>query len=123
MTLSAGLARIPVVSLAERDEEVFLRGESAPLALLRESKSLRLIQHMRDEAHRFAITYHRSLRGKRGITSELTGVPGIGKKRLAALMRRFRSLDAVAEASVDEIAQVKGMNARAARAVWEHLHP
>lgn len=123
MTLSAGLARIPVVSLAERDEEVFLRGESAPLALLRESKSLRLMQHMRDEAHRFAITYHRSLRGKRGITSELTGVPGIGKKRLAALMRRSRSLDAVAEASVDEIAQVKGMNARAARAVWEHLHP
>ncbi|MGI6131709.1 MAG: excinuclease ABC subunit UvrC [Bacillota bacterium] len=123
MAQSAGLPRIPVVSLAERNEEVFVRGESAPLILPRESKSLRLVQHMRDEAHRFAVAYHRSLRGKKGITSELAEVPGIGKKRLVALMRKFGSLGALAEASEDEIVSVKGMTAPAARAVWEHLHP
>ncbi len=123
MALSAGVQAIRVASLAERNEEVFVRGQSAPLVLPRESKSLRLMQHMRDEAHRFAVAYHRSLRGKKGITSELTGVPGIGKKRLVALMRKFESLDMLAEASVDEIARAPGMNARVARAVWEHLHP
>ncbi len=122
MAMSMGLAQIPVVSLAERDEQIFLRGEPAPLVLPRESKALHLMQRIRDEAHRFAVAYHRSLRGKRGIASELTDVPGIGKKRLAALMKAFRSLDALNEASVEEIAQVQGMNARAARAVWEHLH-
>ena len=123
MAQSAGLPRIAVVSLAERNEEVFVRGESAPLVLPRESKSLRLMQHMRDEAHRFAVAYHRALRGKRGIASELAEVPGIGKKRLVALMRKFGSLEALGEASEGEIVSVKGMTAPAARAVWEHLHP
>jgi len=122
MAQSAGLPSIPVVSLAERNEEIFVRGQSTPLTLPRESKSLRLMQHMRDEAHRFAVAYHRTLRGKKGIASELEEVPGIGKKRLVALMRRFGSLGALAEASEDEIASVQGMTAPAARAVWEHLH-
>jgi len=122
MAQSAGLPSIPVVSLAERNEEIFVRGQSTPLTLPRESKSLRLMQHMRDEAHRFAVAYHRALRGKKGIASELAEVPGIGKKRLVALMRRFGSLGALAEASEDEIASVQGMTAPAARAVWEHLH-
>lgn len=122
MAQSAGLPSIPVVSLAERNEEIFVRGQSTPLTLPRESKSLRLMQHMRDEAHRFAVAYHRALRGKKGIASELEEVPGIGKKRLVALMRRFGSLGALAEASEDEIASVQGMTAPAARAVWEHLH-
>jgi excinuclease ABC subunit C len=123
MAQSAGLPRVPVVSLAERNEEIFLRGESAPLMLPRESKSLRLMQHMRDEAHRFAVAYHRALRGKKGIASELDQVPGIGKKRLVALMKRFGSLEALASASEDELVSVHGMTAPAARAVWEHLHP
>lgn len=123
MAQAAGLPQIPVVSLAERNEEVFVRGQSAPLTLPRESKSLRLMQHMRDEAHRFAVAYHRALRGKKGITSELAEVPGIGKKRLVALMREFGSLDALAQASEAEIVSVQGMTAPSARAVWEHLHP
>ncbi|MEA4882705.1 MAG: excinuclease ABC subunit UvrC [Clostridia bacterium] len=120
---SMGFGEWPAVGLAKREEEIFRRGESAPLLLPRDSKALHLIQHIRDEAHRFAVAYHRSLRGKSGITSELTGVPGVGKKRLVALMRQFGSLDALSRASVEEIVAAPGMNAPVAARVYEHLHP
>ncbi len=120
---SMGKGDIPLVSLAEREEEIYLRDQASPLTLPWDSAALHLVQHLRDEAHRYALAYHRNLRGKRSISSELTDLPGIGKKRTIALMRRFGSLDALYNATVDEIAATPGMNMPVARTVFEHLHP
>lgn len=120
---SMGQRNIPLVSLAEREEEIYLRNQASPLTLPWDSGALHLMQYLRDEAHRYALAYHRNLRGKRSISSELTDLPGIGKKRTIALMRRFGSLNALCDATVDEIAATPGMNVPAARAVFAHLHP
>lgn len=120
---SMGKGDIPLVSLAEREEEIYLRDQASPLTLPRDSGALHLVQYVRDEAHRYALAYHRNLRGKRSINSELTDLPGIGKKRTIALMRRFGSLNALYDATVDEIAATPGMNMPVARIVFAHLHP
>jgi excinuclease ABC subunit C len=120
---ASGAHHIPAVSLAKKEEEILTPHSPDPIVLPRESLGLRLIQHLRDEAHRFAVSYHRTVRGKRSITSELTGLPGIGRKRLIALMRKFRSLDALAEASMDDIASTPGMTRPSASVVYGHLHP
>ena len=88
-----------------------------------DNPALHLLQRIRDESHRFAITYHRSLRSKRGLHSTLEDIPGIGKARRQALLSQFRTLKAIAAASEEELAQAPGMNQAAARAVYAHFHP
>ena len=109
----------PVIGLAKRLEEVFVPGISDPQTLPKSSASLRLLQRIRDEAHRFAVQYHRTLRKKRTITSILDTVPGVGEKRRTALLRRFGSVEGIQKASLEEIAQVDGMNRKVAERVWE----
>jgi excinuclease ABC subunit C len=106
--------QVPAVGLAKQEEEIFLPGRSEPLRLPGTSEGLYLMQRIRDEAHRFAITYHRTVRRKQTITSQLDDVPGIGPKRRSALLKYFGSLDAIRAASVDELAAVPGMTRKAA---------
>lgn len=111
----------PVIGLAKRLEEVFLPGISEPQMLPKSSPALHLLQRVRDEAHRFAIQYHRTLRKKRAVHSELDDIPGIGEKRRKALLRHFGSLKQIRNASVEEIAQVEGMNRKTAEKAAEWL--
>ena len=110
-----GLADQPVVGLAKKLEELFLPGAGDSLLLPRTSASLRLLQVLRDEAHRFALAYHRKLRGKRTLTSALDGIPGIGPKRRTALLQRFGSVQRIADAEIDQIAEVRGFSLKLAR--------
>ncbi len=103
-------------------EEVFLPGREAALVLKRNSAALHLLQRVRDEAHRFAVTYHRRVRTGRTIASELDRIPGIGKKRRTELLRRYKSVKGVSAAGVEELADVEGMDRRSARAVFDHFH-
>ena len=114
-----GLADLPVVGLAKREEEIFIPHQSTSILLDRDSAALHLIQRIRDEAHRFAITFHRKLRGKRNLVSVLDHVEGIGPKRRQALWKAFKTLDAMKAASVEELAAVDGMNSTAALAVYD----
>ncbi len=115
----AGLTDVPVVGLAKEFEHIFQEGCSEPLILPRHSQALYLIQRIRDEAHRFAITYHRKLRAKRNLVSVLDHVDGIGAKRRKALWEAFGNLNKIKEASVEEMAAVPGMNLPAAQAVYD----
>lgn len=114
-----GLQDIPVVGLAKEFEHIFREGESDPVILPRDSQALYLIQRIRDEAHRFAITYHRKLRSKRNLVSVLDHVPGIGPKRRKALWDAFGSLSSIKEASPEELSAVPGMTLPAAQAVYD----
>lgn len=113
---------VPVIGLAKEFEEVFKPGEPAPVVLPRASKGLHLLQRIRDEAHRFAVEYHRKLRSKRMTRSILAEIPGIGKKRRSALLKHFGSLKRVREASVEELEQVPAMTRPAAETVYAYLH-
>jgi excinuclease ABC subunit C len=115
------LAAIPVVGLAKENEELFLPGRAEPVLLPRGSQSLFLVQRIRDEAHRFAITYHRNVRGKRTLKSALDDLPGVGPKRKRALLRTFGSVKGIKSATVDELASVPGMTRRAAQLVKDQL--
>ena len=117
-----GLGPIPMVSLAKREEEVFLPGRSESLRLSRRSPSLRLLQRARDEAHRFGLAYNRQRRTRRTITSELLNIPGVGPNRRRQLLERFGSLAGVKSASVTELATVPGFSARLAERVLSHLN-
>ena len=108
---------MPVVGLAKQFELVFREGESDPVVLPRHSQALYLIERIRDEAHRFAITYHRNLRGKRNLVSVLDHIVGIGPTRRKALWSTFGTLAKIKAASVDELAAAPGMNRPAAEAV------
>lgn len=114
-----GLADLPVVGLAKREEEIFIPHQSTSILLDRDSAALHLIQRIRDEAHRFAITFHRKLRGKRNLVSVLDHVEGIGPKRRQALWKAFKTLDAMKAASVEELAAVEGMNSTAAQTLYD----
>jgi excinuclease ABC subunit C len=107
--------------LQKSDERVFLPGRRNPVVLRQNSAPLLLLAAIRDEAHRFAIEYHRKLRGKEGIASGIEQIPGIGAKRRTALLKHFGSLHRLKEASQDEIAAVPGMNRTAAESVFEWL--
>ncbi len=108
----------PVIGLAKQFELIFVEGTSEPVELPRNSQALYLMQRIRDEAHRFAITYHRKLRGKRNLVSVLDHVEGIGPTRRKALWGHFGTLDKIKAATVEELAAVKGMNRSAAQAVF-----
>lgn len=111
---------VPVVGLAKQREELFLPGRSDPI-LLPAGQALFLVQRIRDEAHRFAITAHRAQRARASIASELDAVPGIGPARRKALLKHFGSLEAIRAATVEELAATPGMTQAAARAVRENL--
>lgn len=116
-----GFTELQFASLAKREEEVFLPGRSDPLRLSRRSPSLRLLQRIRDEAHRFGLAYNRKRRTQRTITSELLNIPGVGPRRRRLLLERFGSLAGVKSASVSELATVPGFSTRLAERVLEHL--
>jgi excinuclease ABC subunit C len=103
-----GVGHIPLAGLAKRFEELFVKDVSEPIVLPRTSQALYLVQRIRDEAHRFAITYHRKVRTKTGMRSALDAVPGVGPKRKKALLRKFGSVKAIREAGVEEIAATPG---------------
>ena len=114
----AGHMQVPVVGLAKQFELVFTEGNPEPVVLPRHSQALYLIQRIRDEAHRFAITYHRKLRGKRNLVSVLDHIVGIGPKRRQALWSHFGSIGKIKAATVEELALAPGMNKPAAEAVY-----
>src|SRR5690606_8201445 len=116
------LDHIPTFGLAEKQEHLFAPGRKEPIVLPADSPALHLLQRIRDEAHRFAVSYHRKLRS-RGIRSLLDDIPGIGRKRRNALLKHFGSIDAIRAASVEELAAVPGMNMKVARTGKERLYP
>ncbi|MGI6038075.1 MAG: excinuclease ABC subunit UvrC, partial [Limnochordia bacterium] len=113
---------IPLCSLAEREEEIFLPGQKDPIRLSGDDPSLQLLQRIRDEAHRFALTYHRQLRRQKGLTSVLDAIPGIGAKRKRALIKHFGSVQAILQASLEEIKEVPGIPPSVAENVYNVLH-
>lgn len=110
-----------IISLAKQEEEIFFPGRSNPLRLPYESDSLQLLQRLRDEAHRFAITFHRQLRGKGQVASILDAAPGIGPERKKALLQAFGSLKRIQEASEAELAAAPKMNKAAAKVLYTYL--
>jgi excinuclease ABC subunit C len=127
--LSAGLRAlqgfrergVAIVSLAKRIEEVFLPGQRAPVVLPHDTPALQLLQRVRDEAHRFAITHHRTRRDKAMTESILDGLPGIGPTRKRSLLKHFGSPEAVLSASREELEAVPGVPAKVARELHAHF--
>ncbi|HND48627.1 MAG TPA: excinuclease ABC subunit UvrC [Anaerolineales bacterium] len=113
--------KVPVVGLANQEEEIFFPHKSDPLLLPRHSQGLYLVQRIRDEAHRYGITAHRKKRSKLGLASQLDSIPEIGPTRRKALLKHFGSMDKIKEASVEELMTVKGMTETAAKNVKAHL--
>ena len=117
----AGALNVPVISIAKENEDIFMQGQSEPLPINKSSAELHLLQRVRDEAHRFAVTYHRSLRGKAARESALDSVPGIGPARKKALIRRFGSVRNIREAGIDELSAVEGISPGLAQKILESL--
>lgn len=113
---------VPMFGLAKRLEEIYLPDREEPIRLDQRSPALHLIQRVRDESHRFAITHHRNLRAKSGVHSRLEDIPGIGPGRRRALLAHFRTMKAIGEASEEELQKVRGLSASAARSVYQALH-
>ncbi len=112
---------VPTVGLAKENEEIFTPGSPEPIMLPRTSQSLYMVQRIRDEAHRFGITYHRKLRSNRTFKSVLDEIPGIGPKRKQVLMKHFGSVRAISAASIDDLAALNGMTRDAAEKVKEYI--
>lgn len=117
-----GIVDVVLIGLAKRLEEIWLPGDPDPVILPRNSQALFLLQQIRDEAHRFAITYHRQQRSKRMRVSELDSIKGLGQSRRTELVKHFGSVAKLKEASVEDISQVKGFGPKLAEAVYEGLH-
>ena len=117
-----GIVDVTLVGLAKRLEEIWVPGDDEPVILPRNSQALYLLQQIRDEAHRFAINYHRQQRSKRMRSSVLDSVPGLGPARRTDLVKHFGSVKKLKAASVDDIAEVKGFGPKLAASVYEHLH-
>jgi excinuclease ABC subunit C len=117
----AGVPDLPVIGLAKREELIFTLDGKEPLRLERREPGLRLLQQVRDEAHRFGIQYHRKRRGERTLRSVLLDIPGVGPARQLALLRSFGSLKAISSASAEEIARVEGIGPTLAMEIVEHL--
>src|SRR5436853_6709711 len=112
---------VPTVGLAKENEEIFIPGAADPIMLPRSSQGLYLVQRIRDEAHRFSITYHRKLRSDRTFKSVLDEIPSIGPKRKQALMKHFGSIRAISAASIDELAALDGLTRDEAVRGKEHI--
>jgi excinuclease ABC subunit C len=113
---------IPVASLAKQFEEVFVPGSSDPVTIPRQSEALYLLQRIRDEAHRFAISYHRQLRGKRMKASALDGIPGLGPTRRKRLVKEFGGVNAVKRATLEQLTELSWLPDAVADAVYDTLH-
>jgi excinuclease ABC subunit C len=118
----AGCPDLPLASLAKEEELIFRPGRSQPIRLPDASRGKHLLQQVRDESHRFAVAYHRSLRGKAGLRSVLDEIPGIGEKRKRQLLRRFGSLARIRSASAGELAEIGGLSPRVAETAHRLLH-
>jgi excinuclease ABC subunit C len=116
-----GMGDVQLGALAKKEEEVFLPGRSKPVRLDRRDRALHVLQRIRNEAHRFAVSYNRTLRRKRTIRSELADIPGIGPGRQQALLTRFGSVRGIRTASVREIARVPGFSETLATRVLTYL--
>lgn len=117
------LSELHVVSLAKKREEIFLPGESSPLATEAEQPGVQLLRRLRDEAHRFAISFHRKKRSDRMRRSRLSDIPGLGQHRQKELLAAFRSIDYIREASAEQLASVPGIGPRLAQQIYEYFHP
>lgn len=117
-----GIHYQPMISLAKQFEEVFLPGESRPVLIGREAPALFLLQQIRDEAHRFAITYHRKLRDKKATSSVLDDIPGVGEKTKKSLLKAFGSVQKIKDASLDTLESSPVLNKRLAQAVYHYFH-
>lgn len=116
-----GFSAIPLMGLAEKNEEIFVPGCSEPVLLSRSSAALKLVQAIRDEAHRFAITFHRSLRNKTLVASELDEIKGVGDVKKKALFSRFKTIDAIKQASEDELFAVDKIDRKTAKSIYEYF--
>ncbi|MGC9337588.1 MAG: excinuclease ABC subunit UvrC [Candidatus Cloacimonadia bacterium] len=113
---------ISLFAIAKRLEEVFTVGQKEPIVIARTSQALRLLQRIRDEAHRFAITYHKTLRDRKTSFSELDSIPGIGEKRKLLLLKKFHSVVEIKKASVEELEEAPGISKKLAKIIYAHLH-
>jgi excinuclease ABC subunit C len=113
---------VPILALAKEHEHIFLPGCAEPLVLPETSPALHLLRHIRDEAHRFAVGYHRLLRRKRARRSELDDIPGVDPVRRTALLRVFGSVARVREAALEQLTAVPEIGPAAAGKIWEHFH-
>ena len=120
--LELGFSNIPIAGIAKREEEIFMPYNEDPIMLDRSSQGLYLIQRVRDEAHRFAITYHRNIRQKKSIQSELDTINGIGKVKKKALLKKFGSTEKIKNSSIKEIATIKNINDNLAKNILEVLN-
>ena len=116
-----GLGHLPVIGLAKRQEEIVVPGRAEPIRLPRNHEALKLLIQLRDEAHRFAVTYHRNRRGQAALRSRLEGIPGIGAERRLALLAHFGSVEAMRQATAADLAQVPGMGPATVRRLLEAL--
>ncbi len=117
-----GISTQSIIGLAKREEEVFVPGRSEPIILPRHSEALYLIQRVRDEAHRFAVSYHRRLRTKRMTHTLIDEIPGVGPKRRQALIEHFGSLEKIRSATIEELCDVEGISAKTAKGIREFLY-
>ena len=116
------LAHIPIIGLAKEFEEIYTPNSKRPIIIPKNNKALHLLQQVRDESHRFAITYHRKLRSKNIQASSLDDIAGVGKKRKVALLKEFGTLDNIKNASIEDLAKIKGMNQKTAENVYNFYH-
>ena len=116
-----GITDLPVVGLAKRLEEIWLPDDDFPLVLPRSSEALYMLQRIRDEAHRFAIAYHRSKRSQQMTASALDDVPGLGPSRRAAVVEHFGSVTKLREATAEQVAEVPGIGLATAKKILDHL--
>ncbi|WP_295609043.1 excinuclease ABC subunit UvrC [uncultured Methanobrevibacter sp.] len=116
------LTHIPIIGLAKEFEEIFIPNSSRPIIIPKNNQALHLLQQVRDESHRFAITYHRKLRSKNISSSSLDDIAGIGKKRKINLLKEFQTIDNIKNASVEELAKIEGMNQKTAENVYNYYH-
>ena len=116
------LTHIPIIGLAKEFEEIYIPNSKRPIIIPKNNKALHLLQQVRDESHRFAITYHRKLRSRNISASSLDDIPGIGKKRKIALLKEFGSIDNIKKASVEDLSKINGMNQKTAENVYNYYH-
>lgn len=118
---SLGLTELPIIGLAKQEEEIFLPGKSEPVIIPKNSPALHLLQRIRDEAHRFALSYHRKLRSRRLTYTMLDHIPGVGPIRRQALLQHFGSLGAIKKANIGKLKEVEGISSKTARIIYDFL--
>ncbi|MDO5859204.1 excinuclease ABC subunit UvrC [Methanobrevibacter sp.] len=116
------LNHIPIIGLAKEFEEIYLPNAKRPIIIPKNNNALHLLQQVRDESHRFAITYHRKLRSKNISASSLDDIPGIGEKRKISLLKEFETIDNIKKASIEDLSKIKGMNKKTAENVYNYYH-